>query len=394
MGFATVCGMLVLAMAASGAPSPLYSVYQADWGFSTFVLTLIYAVYPVGVLAALLLVGRISDDVGRRRVLMAGLAGLLASTLMFLMAATVHWLVAARAVQGVATGVLLGAVSAAMLDLRAARSGEAVGVINGALTTVGIGFGALGAALLVHYAPWPLLAPFIVLLIAEVMLIALALALPETVVAARPVRLRPEVPRVPVGIRAHFGLAALGVLASWSVMGLFLALGPSMAGELTASASPVAGGAVIAVVIGSGGLAQFLVRRHDSQRVTVVGAATLALGMAANAVSLSWESLWPFYVTAGLTGIGFGMSFFGALRSLTGVVPSRSRAEVMSAFYVVAYVASSLPAVAAGLVVTQFDLTQTFQAFAVGVVLISVGVAVMGRRVRLSSKATTGLSVG
>src|SRR5262245_64661068 len=57
-------------LAGSSAPSPLYPIYQAAWGFSSLAITVIFGVYAFAVLVALLIAGRISDHVGRRPVLL------------------------------------------------------------------------------------------------------------------------------------------------------------------------------------------------------------------------------------------------------------------------------------------------------------------------------------
>ena len=105
----------------SGTPSPLYETYRELWGFSPAVLTLVYATYAFGVLAALLLAGSVSDRVGRRPVLLVSLAVLMGTTVIFMSAGSVAWLFVARGIQGVATGLALGAASAALLDLHPRR---------------------------------------------------------------------------------------------------------------------------------------------------------------------------------------------------------------------------------------------------------------------------------
>src|SRR6187200_3359801 len=117
LAYALAGAIIGLALFASGTPSPLYGIYRELWGFSPVVLTLVYATYAFGVLASLLLAGRISDDIGRRPVLLVALGTLMATTLLFMVADSVAWLFAARGVQGLATGLALGAASAALLDL-------------------------------------------------------------------------------------------------------------------------------------------------------------------------------------------------------------------------------------------------------------------------------------
>src|SRR6202035_3355097 len=148
-----------------GTPSPLYGTYSVLWGLSPFVLTLVYATYAFGVLASLLLAGPVSDQVGRRPVLLVALATLMGSTILFMLADSVVWLFAARAIQGVATGLALGAASASLLDLHARRDPHAVGLTNGVASAGGMGLGVLVSALIVDLLPAPRVLPYAVLLL-------------------------------------------------------------------------------------------------------------------------------------------------------------------------------------------------------------------------------------
>jgi predicted MFS family arabinose efflux permease len=375
-----VAFIIGLALFASATPTPLYGLYQAEWHFSTPVLTLIYSVYAFGVLTALLLVGRISDDLGRRPVLLIALAGLAVSALLFTLADSVAWLFAARAVQGLTTGTVLGAAGAALLDLHPRRDGNHASLINGVVSTLGIGTGALVASALVQYAPHPLVTPFVVLLALLAVALAGTLALPEPVTRAPGWRLRAQWPRVPAEIRGQFALSGLGVLASWSIAGLFLALGPALAREILGTDNHLAGGVAILVLAASAGLAQVLWQHLDAHRAASVGAAILAAGMALAAASLSTGSPVFFLAAAAVTGAGFGLAFLGALRALAAVAPVERRAEVISAFYVVAYGSISVPAIAAGLAVTQLGLEPTFRVFSAAVVVMGLAVAAVARR--------------
>lgn len=385
--FWVVGGMLVLVIAASAAPSPLYDLYQHRWHFSTFVLTQVFAAYALGVLASLLLVGRVSDDLGRRPVLLAGLGGLIASTVAFMLADAVGVLIAARAAQGLATGLVLGVVGAAMLDFRGRHDAQFVGLANGVLSLCGTVAGTLGCGVLAQFVPAPLVIPFVVLLAIEVPLVLLAIALPEPVVERRRPRLRPQPPGVPAAIRGHFALSALGTLASWSVLGIFLGLGAKIASELTGTESPLFAGAVIALIATFGGIAQVAVQGFEPRRVTVVGSAVLAIGLSLNAAVLSTGSAALFLATAAVVGLGFGATFVGALRALTSVVPDHRRAEVMSAFYVVGYLAWAVPALAVGLLTAELGLFPTFRVFTAAVAAACIGVALLARRVRTEPPA-------
>lgn len=379
-GFAVVAAVIGLALFASATPSPLYGLYQQRWHFSTPVLTLVYAVYAFGVLGALLLVGRISDEVGRRPVLAVSLAGLFGAGLLFAVAGSVGWLFAARALQGVTTGAALGAAGAALLDLHPRQDGQHAGLVNGVVSAGGIGLGAVVAATLAQYAPDPLVTPFIVLLALVGVTLAGALALPEPVVARSRPRLRPQRPQVPAAIRRPFALAALGVLASWSIGGLYLALGPRLASEMLHSTNHLAGGASVLALTAPAAIAQLVWSQLEARRAASQGAAVLAFGMALTGASLATGSAPLFLGASVITGGGFGVAFMGALRSLASVIPADQRAEVMSAFYVVAYLSISLPTVAAGLAAPAIGLKTTFLVFSAAVVVLALGVSVAAGR--------------
>ena len=244
--FALVAGMY--------PPSPLYADYAARWHFSTPMLTVVFAAYALGALTALLLAGRLSDDLGRRPLLAAGLAGLLGAMLLFAFARSVEWLLAARLVQGVATGTILSAAGAALLDLEPGRDTGRAGLVNGVSAALGIGTGALVASLLVQDAPDPRVTPFALLCVLLVVAVGGVALLPEPVVRATRPSLRPQRPVVPAEVRGAFALASAGVVASWSIAGLYLALAPSLAAILLHTGSHLAGGVSVFALGASAGI--------------------------------------------------------------------------------------------------------------------------------------------
>src|SRR6478752_10465000 len=152
-----------LALFASGTPSPLYGIYRELWHFSPLTLTLVYATYAFGVLATLLLAGRVSDDVGRRPVLLVALGVLMASTVLFMFAGSAAWLFVARGLQGLATGAALSAASAALLDLHPRRDPAGVGLTNALAAAGGLGLGVLVSSTIVQLGIEPRVLPYVVL---------------------------------------------------------------------------------------------------------------------------------------------------------------------------------------------------------------------------------------
>jgi MFS family permease len=385
--FAVVAAVIGLALAASAAPSPLYGVYQADWQFSTITLTLVYAVYCVGVLGALLVAGSISDDVGRRPVLMTALSGLVLSTIVFALAESVVWLFVARALQGVSTGIALGAAGAALIDLHPRGDARRVGLVNGTVSGAGMGLGSFIAAALVQYGPAPRVTPFVLLGVLFALALVATLLLPEPVRDRRRPSLRLQVPRIPPAVRGPFTLSALAVLASWSIGGIYLSLGPRLAAEMLHTDNHMAGGIAILALTIPGVVTQLIWHEADPHRLASIGAAVLGFGMALIVLSLSTHSAAFFVGASAITGAGWGVAFLGALRSLTVVIPPQHRAEVMSAFYVVAYASLAVPAIVAGFVVTHISIDDTFRIFGSLVVVLAALVATLAARVRTGRAA-------
>jgi MFS family permease len=379
--FGAVAAVIAVAFYASATPSPLYGVYQAQWHFSTPVLSLVYATYAIGVLVSLLLVGSLSDHTGRRPVLAWSLLGLLVSALLFATASSVAWLFVARALQGLATGGALGAAGAALIDLHPTANTRTAALVNGVVALAGLGVGALLSSALVQFLPAPRVVPFAVVAAMIVLILGLVGVMPEPVSRQGRTVIRPQRPAIPLQTRGPFALAALGVIGSWSIAGVYLALGPALAGHLLQTRGALAGGAAAAALMGSGALAQLAGRNLTNRTLTVAGSVLVAIGMALTATAVAVSSA-PFFLAASaLAGIGFGLAFMGSLRHLSAAIPSDRRAEVMSAFYVVGYLSLALPAVAAGVTASAVGVSETFEVFSAGVVAIALLVAVGGRRI-------------
>ena len=380
--YAVASSVIGLALVASITPSPLYGTYRELWGFSPLVLTLVYATYAFGVLATLILAGRVSDEAGRRPVLLVALGTLMVTSVLYMLADSVVWLFVARGLQGLATGLALGAASAAMLDLHPRRDPSAVGLANGVLSAGGIGLGMLASATLVELAPAPRVLPYVLLLLLFAIAFAGALLLPEPVEDRVRPRLTPQRPSVPAPIRRAFVLAALAVLSSWSIGGLFFSLGPQLSAGLFGSTDHLVTALGVFLLAGAGSVAQLVFGRARPWVGAVSGSVALAAGMLLIVAAVALGSAVLFVLGSVVGGAGFGVAFLGALRALSAVIPPDHRAAVMSAFYVVAYGSLSVPAILAGLLVTPLGLDATFEIFGAVVAGLALVVAAEAWRTR------------
>jgi len=370
--FWSVAVLLVLMLAASGVPSPLYRVYQEEFGFSSGVLTAIFGIYSLALLASLLVVGGLSDHVGRRPVLIAAFVLEAASMALFLFADGVGWLLAARVVQGLATGALTSTLGAALLDLQH-RDRPLGAFINSASPGLGLSIGAMGAGLLVQFVPSPTDWVFGVLTVVFVLAAVGTYLLPESSprLPGALASLRPQV-HVPPANRRAFAVTLPLLVACWATGGLYLSLGPSLVADVFGIDNHLAGGLLILGMQGTGVVGSLAMRTAAPQRALLVGALCFTVGVAGTVASVQAGSVLLLFATGVVTGFGFGAGFLGAVASITAGVAPGHRAGLLASIFVVGYLAFSLPAVAAGIAVGSFGLTRTTEVYGAAVVLLAL----------------------
>jgi MFS family permease len=389
LAYALAAAVIGLALFASVTPSPLYGIYSQLWGFSPAVLTLVYGTYAFGVLTTLILAGRLSDEVGRRPVLLVALGTLLATTLIYMVAQSVVWLFVARGLQGLATGLALAAASAALLDLHPRRDPAGVGLTNGVASAGGIGLGMLVSAVAVQTLPAPRVVPYVVLFALFAVAFVGALLMPEPVANRSRARLTPQRPSIPAAVRRPFFLAGLGVLSSWSIGGLFFSLGPQLSAVVFHTDNHIVTGLSVVLLAGTAAVAQVVFGRSAPWLSTAGGSVALATGLLLIVLASAETSGALLIAGAIVGGAGFGVAFLGSLRALSVAIPHEHRAQVMSAFYVVAYSSLSLPAVLAGIVVTPLGLESTFEIFGIVVAALALLLAVEATRTRPRAELAT-----
>lgn len=381
--FALLVFANVLMMAATSAPSPIYPLYLERWGFSVTTLTVVFAVYVAGLLGALLTVGSLSDHLGRRPVLVASLLVAAASTAIFWTADGVISLVLARIVQGIATGTATGALAAGLVEFSPRDRPHLGPTMTAVGTSFGLATGGGVAGLLVQVGLRPDTHVFPALTLAFVILAALALAIPETIVrhAGALSSLRPSV-RVPRETRREFLAAVPAIVAGWSVTGLFLALTPSLVSNVLHMHFGAAGGLCIAVLFIANSAGGLWSARHTPRAATLLGAVLLTLGAAGLAAALVLVSSPVFFGGSVVAGLGVGLTFNGTLRGISDATTGTSRSEVFSAAYVISYTAMSLPSLAAGLVAPSWGLETTGYLYIACVAVLSLSAVVHAARRR------------
>ncbi|WP_298959677.1 MFS transporter [uncultured Methylobacterium sp.] len=361
--------------AASAAPTPLYRIYGETFALSPVFVTLIFAVYAVALLSALLVAGSLSDHLGRRPVILSALLLEGLAMGLFLM---VHrgpgWLIAARIVQGVATGIAGAALGAALLDADRDRGA----LVNAIAPLGGMAAGALGTSALIQYGPLPLHLVYGLLLCAFALLAAGIRRVPETAVrrpGATPrtilAALRPRV-AVPPRARRALVLVTPINLANWTLGGFYLSLVPSLVVSATGSPAPLTGGAVVTALMLAGAVAVFLRRAAPAGGNLTFGVLATALGVLTVVAGIHAASVPVLILGTLLTGSGFGTSFLGCVGTIMPLAGADERAGLLAAFYVQSYLAFSLPAVLAGTLVRTLGYAPTADLYAAAIVAVGL----------------------
>jgi MFS family permease len=349
VSFFLLASITVSFLAGSLAPTPLYPVYQAEWGFSALTTTEIFGIYALALLGSLLVAGRLSDHVGRRPVLMVATLVQAVVMFMFATASGVGALMLGRVVQGIATGAALGAVGAGMVDLDKERGP----VANAITPPLGTGAGGLLAGLLVHYLPAPTLLVYAVLAIVFLLQALGITFMAETVTrrAGAVASLKPQFD-LPAAARAPMLVAAPVLVAAWSLAGFYGSLIPALTRSVFGFDPSLASGIAAFVFAGSGAATVLALSSNAPRTVRAYGALALIAGTAAVMATLDAQSAAGFFLASALAGSGFGAGFQGAMRTVLPTAKANERAGVLSVVFVVSYLAMGVPAIVAGFFVS------------------------------------------
>jgi predicted MFS family arabinose efflux permease len=376
---AAVASMIAVAFMGSVVVSPLYPLYQRKFGFSEITLTLVYATYVVGNVAALLVFGRISDQVGRKRVSLPALALAVAGALVFLLAAGTTWLFVARLVFGVVAGSLSGTGTAWLAELYGESGRSRATLVAATANLCGIALGPLLGGVLAEYARRPLELPFLAY---AALAIDVALAIARTAETRQPevdrvrelrLRARIGVPRESIGA---FAAPAVTGFVIFALAGLYFALIPGLLIRDLHQANLAVGAGVI-FEFGAFGAACIVLARGLSSRRAMTAGLVLLLPAVALVVSAQGAGSLPLLLgAAALAGVALALGYRGSLETVNRIAPDDRRAEVVSSYFIACFVGNSVPVIGIGVLGTWSAPLTASIAFACTVALLSVSALV------------------
>jgi MFS family permease len=372
------------AMAFSTVPAPLYAIYRQRDGFSTFMITVVFAAYAVGVIGSLFLAGHTSDWLGRRRLLLAAIAAESVAAVLFLFFTALPWLILARVVTGIGVGLITATATAQMGELHAlARPGtgrKRADRVSVAANMGGLALGPLIAGLFAEYVAHPLVVPYAVFLVVLLIAALTVLVVPETVDLDRPrPRYRPQRVSVPNQGRPLYYTVAVASFASFSILGLFTSVAPGFIAGTLHHTSPLLAGTVTFLVFGAGATAQIASSGLTAPRQVQLGLTLMALGVLIVTAAVWWPTLALFVIGGVIAGSGVGVLFKGALATVVGLALPESRGEALAGLFLAAYAGLVVPVLGIGAATLTVSLRSALLGFTIGVLLV-VGAVVLRLR--------------
>jgi len=379
-----VAALIAVSFIGTTLVTPLYVLYRQVFGFSEITLTLIYAIYVLGNLTALLFFGRLSDQIGRRRAVIPAIGVGILSTLVFLFALDTAWLFAARLLSGFAIGIASGTGTAWLAELYGGRDKARATLMAAGANMVGLSFGALFAGLLAQYAPWPLRLVFAVYIVMLVGLYFVIRHAPETV--QRPVRSLHDVsmkPRigVPAAIRARFIAPAATAFGSFALFGFYAALAPERIVSGVAEFDRAIGGGIVFELCVVALAALIVTRSLKSRTAMLSGLVLLLPSLALLVLAQSMASLPILLLGTALSGTAAALGYRGSLQVVNEIAPNDRRAEVISTYLICCYVGNSVPVIGVGVLETLSTPIVASSAFATTIALFAIVALVTGRKV-------------
>jgi MFS family permease len=363
-------------------PTPLYPLYRQTFGFSGITLTLVYAVYVLGNLVALLFFGRLSDQIGRRITSLSAIGVGIIAAVVFAAATGAPWLFAARALSGFSTGLAAGTATAWIAELYTGSRQGAAARIAAAGNFFGCAAGPLLGGVLAQYAFWPLQLPYCVYLVGLFAVAVATVFAPETVAKPKPLHEASLKPRlgVPRSIWLQFVSPAVAGFATFSLIGFYAALIPSLLRDSLHLAAPAVSGAIVCELFGIAAITILSTARLGS-RGAMFGALALLVPAVWMLVGAELaRSLVTLVVAAALGGVAGGLGYRGSLEVVNRISPADRRSEVVSSYLIALFAGNSVPVIGIGFLAAATTALTAHVTFAVVITALAAVAALTGAK--------------
>ena len=359
LAFLSAVVSLVAVFAAVGSTIPLFNIYRADDGFTNAGISVTVVAYSVATLTTLLVLGRLSNHLGRRPTSIASLCLLLLGCLLLLNVHHIGMLIAGRLLMGLGAGLASSSLTSYIVDTVPTRPAWLASVASSQTVMLGLAVGAISSGALVQFGPWPRDLIYLVVIGLLLLSIALIAVSPETAVPTPGAwrSLRPRV-RVPGRVRHLVPVAAAVFLATWATGAFYQAFVPALVKDQLHTRSPLILGLVFAAYMGPSVLGAPLGGRFSPAAAQRVGMIAFVAGMIGIITAITTGTLALFIVATIVAGASQGIAISAATRGLLHGSTLADRAAIFSVIYLLCYSGATIPALIAGQLSNTFSLPQ------------------------------------
>lgn len=372
LGFVGAVYAFMIVMMGTTLPTPLYPLYSNVFQLSPLMITVIYAVYAVGVIGGLLVFGQLSDRIGRRYVLIPGIILSIISAIVFLFASNVGLLLLGRVVSGLSAGLFTSTATTTIVNLAPDDKKNQASTIASSVNMLGLGFGPLLCGVLAQYLPYALHLVFIVDIVLLIPAFIGIWLMPEPIKDKQSFRIKVQKLSVPSNIRGTFIYAVIPVFVGFSMLGLFTAISPNFLGDILDIHNRAIIGLTVFLVFCASTVGQLLFKQKSDYSVLMLGSGTLIVGVILVGISLLLSSYVLLLIGAIVSGLGQAFSFRAGLSTVNSVSPQDKQAEITSTFFTIAYIAISIPVVGVGLLQLGLSIQGAGLTFSIIVVLLAI----------------------
>jgi predicted MFS family arabinose efflux permease len=361
----------------SAAPALTYGLYAREWQLTHTVTAAIFAVYPLAVVVMLVGFGGISDQIGRRATMLAGLFASLVGALLFAVAPDVHWVFAGRALMGIGVGLAASPSTAAILEFSSPQRAKSAAAVTMAAQAVGFAAALLLGGALTEYGPWPTRLCFWVLALFLMLLLTATWFLPRHTVRDAGRDWRSRMPSVPKDMRRVFAVSSTAMVAAYTFGVLLLSLGGQVEHDLIGSPNALLNSAVLSlfpVVMGAIGI---IARTLPPRTALVAGALVSGLGMALLILAVNLRDLLIYLLATAAAGGAYSLLFVGGLQVINAVAPEHRRGGILSALYLLGYLSMGALALVLGAIATTRGLGLAVDLGAAAIILTNVATLVL-----------------
>jgi MFS family permease len=370
--------VFAVVMMGTTMPTPLYPKYEQHYGFGGTATTVLFAVYAGGVILALVLGGRLSDAIGRRPTLLLGIVLSFASAVVFATAGTEWVLFIGRVLSGLSAGIFTATGTVAVIENASKRQKSLASALATAANIGGLGLGMLVAGIVATATGDALRAPFVVhaalLVIAGLALLAVREGVTDRT------RVRVQIPRIPPEAKGVFWSSAIGAITGFAVCGLFSSVAPNFMGKNLHISSAAEVGFIVFLLFASSAAAQVALRGLADRALIIIGTIGLVVGMVILIGSLTATSTGLLIAASVVAGAGQGLLFMTGMRAITSATDASRKTEATTSYFVLAYLAISIPSIAAGLLASVIGLVASAIVFSAAVGIVALIGLVSARR--------------